>query len=624
MGITQKTIGLSLLVALVPLAIAGALLYAVTRHSLQTQTLENLYTIADVEANRYAAELRTSGPGALKDVPLPEFGATGEAYVIREQDGVATLVTPRRFAVDGDTSPIGIRALAQPESTDGNATDYRGREVLAVTRQFAPGWALVVKIDRAEALTPVRVIRNTFLILGAVITLLVAALSAALGRWMTRPIRELTAIARSFRQGKLRRRAEVRSRDEVGELAEAFNQMAGRLERSDRDLSQKVKAQTRLLSRNVEELRKQKRRAERAKARAEAFLQAVGDALLVVDTEGKIVMVNRKFEQLLGWSREEAIGKQLTEVCHTENEQGRRLPRSQRPVIRALSGRRAVQSGRYFLRRRDGTRFCYETSAAPIVWQGKPAGAVAIFRNIDDRRALQRRQQQFISMASHELRTPLTALMGYLSMAEQQPESAPRFTERAFKAAQRLGRLVEDLLYATKIDHDKLPVTLTRFNPSAALWGEVETLQTMFDRKEITLAFEDRLDPEDRIRADKDKYVQVVVNLLDNALKYTPSGGYVTVSVETAGRDVVTMVSDTGVGIRQRNLHKVFDKFYREENKLSIAAGGAGLGLPIAKDLVERQGGKLEIDSRPDAGTTVRLRFARSVSRTRKPAKVPA
>ncbi|MDZ4248241.1 MAG: ATP-binding protein, partial [Patescibacteria group bacterium] len=502
---------------------------------------------------------------------------------------------------------------------------YRGRKVLQVTRQFAPGWTLIAKIDQEEAFTPIRVIRNVFLILAALTLLAVAILAAVAGRLMTRPIRELTAITRTFRQGALRRRARVRSRDEVGELARAFNQMAGRLERSDRELNAKVRSQTKQLSHTVAELRKQKRQLTRAKARTEAFLHAVGDGLMVIDTKGTIVTVNPAFERLLGWKREEVIGKRISEVYHTVNERGRKLTLAQRPVVRAMRGRSVVRSERYLLRRRDGTRFHYETSAAPIIWRGKPAGAVAIFQDIDDRWAFQRRQQQFISMASHELRTPLTALMGYLSMAEQQPESAQEFCSRAFKAAQRLGRLVEDLLYATRIDNDKLPVKLTRFNPAVAIRGEVETHRTMFDKKEITLDFEDFLEPADRIRADKDQYTQVVVNLLDNALKYTPSGGEVTVTTRAAGKDIVTTVSDTGVGIKQGNLGRVFDKFYREENELSVAAGGAGLGLPIAKELVERQGGSLEINSQPGSGTTVRISFARSGgTRVRRKVAVPA
>ncbi len=609
-SITRKVVSVALLVALVPMVLAGAVMYTVARHSLESQTLQNLHTLADVEAKQYAAALGQGGPSAVREAATLRFGASGEAFAVHRDGDRITTASPLRFGA-GTPSRLEAGALGTPESVSSEATDYRGNTVLAVTRQFAPGWGLVVKIDRSEAFAPIAVLRNVFLFLGVLTALLVLLLASVLGRLMTRPVRELTRTVRAFSAGRLSSRSRVRSADEMGELSQTFNAMADQLQEAQRGLQAQVREKTAQLSENLKELGREKRRLVRAKGRVEAFLHAVSDGLVVVDRHGVVVTVNRAFERMLGWRKQDVIGRHISEVYSAYTEDGRKLSFSRRPVGRALKSGKTVRSDRYFLMRRDGTRFRMETSAAAFTHRGKVRGAVAIFQDINERWALQQRQQQFVSTASHELRTPLTALMGYLSMARGDEGDTARFTERAFAAAQRLGRLVEDLLQSTRLDHDKLVFKLTVVDPAAVIRGELETLRTMFDRKEVDLRHEDRLPPTARIRVDRDRFAQVVVNVLDNALKYTPSGGQVTLTTQATRQRVLVVISDTGVGIKPENLKRIFEKFYREDNKLSVAAGGSGLGLSITKELVERQGGTLTVASSPESGTTVRLSFKR-------------
>ncbi|MEX2209964.1 MAG: ATP-binding protein [Patescibacteria group bacterium] len=607
--ITRKVVGLALVVALVSMALAGSVMYLVVRHSLETQTIQNLHTIADIEEQRYGALLETGGAGAVREAAPPAFGATGETFVVRKDGSAAVSVTPPRFDSGTQGTELGTQALNAGEAVFPSVTDYRGNTVLAVTRQFAPGWGLVAKIDRAEAFAPVGVIRNIFLVLGATASILVLLLASFFGRVITHPVRGLTRAVRSFSRGNLRSRARVHSSDEIGELSETFNVMAEQLERAQHGLEAQVQEKTARLFENFKELRQEKRRLTRSKARTEAFLEAVSDGLVVVDRDGTIVMVNQAFNQMLGWRKEEAVGRHVSQVYSAHTEDGKPLPFSRRPVGRALSSGNTVRSDRYLLVRRDGSRFRMETSAAPIMHNGRVKGAVAIFRDISDRWALQQRQQQFVSTASHELRTPLTALMGYLSMARGDQGDTARFTDRAFSAAQRLGRLVEDLLQITRLDHNKLAFDLAPVDPASVIRGELETLRTIFERKEVDLRFENQVPDGVRIWVDRDRFAQVIVNLLDNALKYTPSGGKVSLTTLLTEKQVVIEIRDTGIGIKPENLKRVFEKFYREENELSIAAGGSGLGLAITKELVERQGGMLTIASTPEAGTTVRLTF---------------
>ncbi|MEX1113253.1 MAG: HAMP domain-containing protein, partial [Patescibacteria group bacterium] len=242
--ITRKVVGLALVVALVSMALAGSVMYLVVRHSLETQTIQNLHTIADIEEQRYGALLETGGAGAVREAAPPAFGATGETFVVRKDGSAAVSVTPLRFDSGTQGTELGTQALNAGEAVFPSVTDYRGNTVLAVTRQFAPGWGLVAKIDRAEAFAPVGVIRNIFLVLGATASILVLLLASFFGRVITHPVRGLTRAVRSFSRGNLRSRARVHSSDEIGELSETFNVMAEQLERAQHGLEAQVQEKT--------------------------------------------------------------------------------------------------------------------------------------------------------------------------------------------------------------------------------------------------------------------------------------------------------------------------------------------------------------------------------------------
>ncbi|MEX2209700.1 MAG: HAMP domain-containing sensor histidine kinase [Patescibacteria group bacterium] len=230
------------------------------------------------------------------------------------------------------------------------------------------------------------------------------------------------------------------------------------------------------------------------------------------------------------------------------------------------------------------------------------------------RDSVEGRQREFISIASHELRTPLTALTGYLALATStdDPEQSREFVDRAYKASRRLTTLVEDLLQVARIEEDRTPFHPTVVHPDEAIQEILDDLRTAVDRKQIRMTLKGELTKRDVIRVDRTKFCQVLRNILDNAIKYTPTGGRVAVTTRARDRMVQVRIRDWGIGIDAENLDKIFDKFFREYTELSAAAGGTGLGLFITKQLVERQGGTLQVRSRRGEGTTVIVSFARS------------
>lgn len=239
-----------------------------------------------------------------------------------------------------------------------------------------------------------------------------------------------------------------------------------------------------------------------------------------------------------------------------------------------------------------------------------------------------KKQKRFVADVSHELRTPLTALSGSLEMlmigADQgDPEASRRLARGMYTEVQRMNRMVEDLLVLTRLDDGKIALRKEQVDAGALLWTVHEQAGHLARGQELLCEVEADLAP---VCADKDRLQQVLLNLTDNALKFTPADGKVELQARSGQRNLVVLtVSDTGQGIDPAALPHVFDRFYRADFARSRSpqqAGGSGLGLAIAKELVDAQGGRIEIASTPGHGTTVTLLFP-AMTRTTLPDAPP-
>ncbi|HEY8108647.1 MAG TPA: PAS domain-containing sensor histidine kinase [Patescibacteria group bacterium] len=348
-----------------------------------------------------------------------------------------------------------------------------------------------------------------------------------------------------------------------------------------------------------------------------SIVQNTDDAVISRDLDGKILTWNKGAERLYGYKMSEAVGKPVSIIVPDD------LPPDDRDVVRRIRRGEHVEHYVTTRQRKDGSKVVVDLTVSPLRdKRGRFIGISSIARDITEQSMMLKRQREFISIASHELRTPLTALTGYLALSQgaDDPLQANEFTRRAYQAAQRLTKLVEDLLEVARLEEDRVVLDLAPFNPSAIVEESVQELAPVVRQKRLQLRLKDELTGRDLVKVDPVKFHQIVRNLLDNALKYTPSGGRVSVNLTSSGDVVRIRIKDTGIGIDEKNLEKIFDKFFREYTELSVHAGGTGLGLFITKQLVDRMGGTLAIRSRRQQGTAVTLEFPKAKVRKRKTA----
>jgi two-component system phosphate regulon sensor histidine kinase PhoR len=251
-----------------------------------------------------------------------------------------------------------------------------------------------------------------------------------------------------------------------------------------------------------------------------------------------------------------------------------------------------------------------QVHAVPLRLGPGETGVAMVLHDITALRQLEQVRTEFVANVSHELRTPLTAIQGYLETllggAMEDPANARRFLEVVFRHTERLGRLLNDLTDLSNIELGRVSLQLGPVSLAEVVEGTLDIIRVKADAGGVRL--EARLPAElPAVQADRDRLAQILINLVDNAVKYTPPGGEVAVEA-TAGEGLVEVaVRDTGVGIPPADLPRITERFYRVDRARSRELGGTGLGLAIVKHLVAAHGGALVIESRPGEGTRVRV-----------------
>lgn len=333
------------------------------------------------------------------------------------------------------------------------------------------------------------------------------------------------------------------------------------------------------------------------KNRLETILRNMADGVLLADNKGRLVLVNPAAEAMFGINAEEALGKDHLEVTHhfDLDERLHRVLREGQP--QTLEIRRA--------------RPQEEILEARLAPSGdgvtEPRGVLMVVRNVTRARKLEQMRTEFVANVTHELRTPLTAIRGFaetlLEGALEDAETARHFVGIIKQESEALGLLIEDLLDLSRIEsgkwkmlreplqlHQLVAETVGRLGPKAQDLGIDLRLEVPESLPEVT--------------GDAGRLSQVLLNLLDNALKYTPRGGSVTVSARETGTAVAVSVADTGVGMPKADLPRIFERFYRVDKARTRRTGGTGLGLSIVKHIVEAHGGTITVVSDVGKGAT--------------------
>lgn len=333
----------------------------------------------------------------------------------------------------------------------------------------------------------------------------------------------------------------------------------------------------------------------------DTILESLEDGVIAQDARGRIQLFNGAAERIFGLSRSEVLGRPLLEVIR-EYELAEALEAA------AVQGASQTRTLRLM---RPAERELQIRSAPLRSVAGGLDGAVAVLRDVTEMRRLEQVRTEFVANVSHELRTPLTAIKGFIETlldgAVDDPATARRFLEIVRRETDRLVRLINDLLDLSRLESPHLEVQLVPVD----LKPLVEECLELFRHRAASRSIELSCELQGSLWAlgDASLIRQVLVNLVDNAVKYTPPGGRVWISGGLEGSWAELAVSDTGPGIPGRALNRVFERFYRVDKARSRDMGGTGLGLSIVRHAVERQGGRVWVESAPGEGSTFRVRL---------------
>lgn len=383
----------------------------------------------------------------------------------------------------------------------------------------------------------------------------------------------------------------------------------------------------------------EERRAEEAIAEQrewfETTLEIIGDAVIATDVRGRVVFMNPIAEHLTGWTLSEAREQLCANIFNIVNQDSRRAVEN--PVTRVLAEGTIVGLANHtVLIARDGTEHPIDDSGAPIRnREGRIVGVVLVFRDVSERHRIDterrytlaererlleaeraaraeverasRLKDEFVAMVSHELRTPLNAILGWTQLMTQpgaSPDVVPRGLNVIARNTRLQAQLISDLLDMSRIVSGKLRLEIASVDLAPVVHDAVETVDREAQEKHVTI----RRDIDAKvgsIAGDASRLQQVLWNLLSNSIKFTPAGGIIIVRLHQVGSDVELAVSDTGVGIAPNFLPNVFDRFQQADGSITRRYGGLGLGLSIAKHLVELHGGTIRAESPGlGAGTT--------------------
>ena len=352
-----------------------------------------------------------------------------------------------------------------------------------------------------------------------------------------------------------------------------------------------------------------------------AILDAVDDGVLAVDSKGNILVINPSAEQITGWNGSDAVGLVFDSVLKITNNEGGEMIEISNPVNRVLQTGENFTTRDLFIKTQSGKIVPIFLAVNSI--DGQNSGVVVVFRDISKELKDNREQAEFISTASHEMRTPVASIEGYIGLALNPATAtidarAKSYLQKAHENTKHLGQLFQDLLDITKAEDGRLknePVVLDAIEFSRNIW---EGLKPKAEAKGLSYTFEPdnhktgekTLTPVFFIHADRDHLHEILNNLFENAIKYTPSG-MVSVNITGDNNNVQISVKDSGIGIPAEDIPHLFQKFYRVDNSETREINGTGLGLFLSRKLTESIGGFLDVESEYKKGSTFTVKLPR-------------
>ena len=518
-------------------------------------------------------------------IALPQQLAKSIGTLIKAR---VTLIAPDGTVVgDSDVDPERLEQLenhlhrpeVQEALKNGSGSSLRFSDTLQISMLYSAatyGHGATGGIIRLalplEYLASARNVMHGVVAGATLLTILIALLfSYILSNLTTKPLRDMADAADRIGHGIGKPKIPVRSNDEIGMLAEVLN-----------DMSERIEDQVQRLSTD--------------KQRLDTILRSMGEGIMVTTPSGVITLVNPAFSRLFSIG-DEVEGKSLVEISRHPDLQAA-FNDLDKPDVNELVREISIQPA-------GCTLF---THWVPLLVDGVRQGVVAVFHDISDLKKAENMRRDFVANVSHELRTPVTIIKGYAETLldgalESNPVHARRFVEIIASHSERLTSLINDILTLSSLESKEALLELNSLDVSGTIAKGCMLLQDRAVHKNISIINESAAGVVPRVMADQGRLEQVVVNLLENAIKYTPDNGTVRLFTEDDGAFVRVSVADTGIGVPFKDLPRIFERFYRVDEARTREQGGTGLGLAIVKHIVQLHGGDVSVTSEPGRGS---------------------
>ena len=434
---------------------------------------------------------------------------------------------------------------------------------------------LFVKSDLEEKYQEIINIAYIFItasIVAIVISIIVAVL---ISRSITQPIGEMQDQALRIAKGDYGRKVPVKGKDELGQLAETFNQLGERIAETQEAM-------------------------ESERNRLNSVLAHMTDGVVATDRRGKVIIINEMALSLLNVKQEEAIGQSILTLFDMDEEYTLRklLENPAEILLNRPSNDANIES---LILRIDFSMIRRES--------GFISGLVAVIHDVTEQEKTEQERREFVSNVSHELRTPLTSMRSYLEAlnegAWKDEKIAPNFLKVTLDETDRMIRMINDLLNLSRMDSGNTDYQFELINFKDLVHFVLDRFDMMVNNHEKNYIIRREFTQRDLwMEVDADRMIQVIDNIMNNAIKYSPDGGVITVRLVETHNNIILSVTDQGLGIPKKDLTKIFDRFYRVDKARAREQGGTGLGLAISREVLKAHGGTIWAESRENVGST--------------------
>lgn len=569
-----------LLVSLLGFFLAGVLILTSERKRSLTQLEQSMSSQTHLLSDIFSVPLGDSSSLSKTDSLTDEIGGgiQGRITIIDKQGKVL-----------GDSYESG-KALSIMEN-------HRNRPEVASALQDKPGksirYSYTIKEEmlyiaspikyRGEVigvaclalpLTELRHQQNRILnivLLGLVLAFIFSLiLSFGFANRVSKPLRQIMQIGKSMSKGDFTQRTKIKTRDEIGELGDILNQMSD-------ELSQKIA------------------QISEEKSQLDSILSSMVEGVLAVDSSGRVLLVNKTLSQVFNLSSAN-YGKLYYEVI--------RNPELNQFIQEVLTDPKDKRKEVSFFHPEEKD---FMVQSALV--EQKRKGSISllfVFHDITELKKIERVRKDFVANVSHELRTPLTSIKGFVEAlrdgAINDPEKSLQFLSIISQHADRMNKIVTDLLQLSRIESKDFTLKIEPFFLKELLDEVFSTLKNFAQEKSQILETS-LTSPDLKVSADRHWITQALTNLVDNAIKYTPEKGKIRIEAKDKRESVEIAVIDNGIGIPQKDLPRIFERFYRVDKGRSRESGGTGLGLSIVKHIIEAHGGKVEVKSQEGKGS---------------------